>query len=234
VRRQRGVDRALDLSQDEAAAGPGGLRDGEHVEQRRLLGAADVAERVHLGAPDHRHVYRHGPVVQVLRAVEFEQADQLVAGGRVGPAAALPGVDEGVQAGTGDEAGPAGADLTQQQADRAGRPDVRLDRVPGGQLHHAGGPGPVTADDAAGQPLVGEGVGTAAVPVADAEGVQHGQVARLPVAQEPVLQRGQQDVRLQDAATGTGDGDGRAVGDPRDRLGGRDAGRTGHPCPLSR
>ena len=104
----------------------------------------------------------------------------------------------------------------------AGGQRVGLDLLLRGEALHRRRPAPVTADDAGDQAFVGEAADAGALAVADAEGVDDGEVARMPGREEARLDGAEHRVGFEQPAARAGDGDRRAVADLGRRRGGGD------------
>ena len=130
----------------------------------------------------------------------------------------------------GEEAGPAGADLANQEHDGTGREREGFDRIAFGQGLHLRRPGPVAADDAADHALVREAAHPALAAGTDAERVDDGEVLGVAGREEAGLDAFQHRVGLDQPAARARDRDGVAVVDPG-RLVGRRLESRAHPLP---
>ena len=198
---------APDLRDHEAAGVARRERQIERAERRRLLGHRDVAAGIGGGAADDRHVRRDRPNVQPLLAVELDDADDVLAGRAVHPAAAPARVDEGVEADLGQHPCPARGRVAQEIENQPARQVVGLDRVlqdqPPDRRH---GQRRRAARIAAGDhPLEQARPGQMIDPgdpvhVAAADRVQRGQIPRPAVPREALPERAQHAIRRVEAA----------------------------------
>ena len=223
-----GLHHMLDLRDDDAAAVSGCLRGGERLGIEALALHRDVAHLVGGGAAHDGHVDLERRVEKVLAPVDGHQLDHLVLGLGIQPPAVDARVDEGPQPDVGDHARRVAGDGPEQMRQDALRQAVRLD-LPG-QRHalHAGRPVPMPADGLADHARVREAVDAAALSIADAAGVNHGQPGRVLLAGKPRFQGGQHEAGFVDAAAGAVDQNRGTVGDERrGRIGGHHLGRSG-------
>ena len=168
-----------------------------------LVDQADIAAGSAEAAPDDGEIDPQWEVAQQFATAHRDQLGARLLGGQrslVAGAAAVSRVGEGAEADMGDQPRAAGADLAQQQHDRPGGQRIGLDRLRLGQRLHARRPGPVAADHALDQTLMGKAVEPAFLGVADAECMDQGQAARMSRCQEPALDRGVDRIRLDQAA----------------------------------
>ena len=221
-RRQRmRVGHALDLRDDDAAGVARGHRDGQRFERERLALHRQVAVGVGGGGADQRDVDRKGLVEQVLVAVDFHQAHELLLRLLIDLPTAEARVDEGAQAHLAQVARLAGGDVAEQVRDHALRQVPGLDAAGHRELLQRGHQAPVAADDARHQPVVAEVVEAALLAVALAGGVDQCQAARRGRFEEAGLERHRQVLGETDADEAAG-GHRVAVGDQPHGIGGAD------------
>jgi hypothetical protein len=138
------------------------------------------------------HMTEAPPLVTDQRPDLPAALDEVVARARALPSAELARVDVGVEAGLGDQPGPAAGDLAHQLRQHALRQGVGLDLVGARQRHEARCVDQRAGDTALDHALVREAVGAGAGdPVADADDVDEAQVARLAAGEEALLERRQ-------------------------------------------
>ncbi|MNR01061.1 hypothetical protein D3C85_1168550 [compost metagenome] len=117
----------------------------------------------------------------------------------------------------GDQTRARRTDFAHQTHDHPGGQAVSLDGVIARQRLHLCRPTPVPADDLGHQPFMSEPLQTAALPVANAQGMHHGQPAGVAGTQKRILDGCEQCVRFQQSPR-TADRDGGSVGNPAGHI----------------
>ena len=215
---------ALDLRDHQAPVGPGGLRQGQGLEDRRLVLHAHVPELVGRRAADDRHVDGHHREREPVAPVHPHPLDHGRGRHAVQAAPALPRIHEGVETHVGQDPRLPARGGPHHLADDALREAVGLDLVREREGGHPRRVAEPRGDDAPDQPLVGE-VARPGVPVvAEPARLEQGQAARMPGRQELPLDRRRH--RLgQEEPSGPFHPDRGSVADQlRRRLGGDDLG----------
>jgi hypothetical protein len=130
-----------------------------------------------------------GLVEQVLLAAELNEFDEVFAGAGALPSASVARIDESMQARLGEEAGATGCHLAHQLRQSPLRQRVALDLVGDGEVGNLRRVNVGAGDGALEQALMGKMVGAAFNGVAEAYGVERGDVPRLAFGKEPALDR---------------------------------------------
>ncbi len=224
-----GVGDPFDLGDHDAAtvAGRHGDRQGFQGECFALHG--QVAFDVGGGRPDQGDIDREGFVEQIGFVAQADRFDPILDGAGIQPAAAMTGIDEGVQPDSGKVTGFAGGDVAKQMGDDALGQVPGFDAVLDGESLQGRNQAPVAADHSCDQAVVAEMVESATVAVALAGGIDQGQVAWLSSVEEAPLKRHGQTLGEADSDEAAG-GDRVAVADQAHRLIGADALAVGFEC----
>jgi hypothetical protein len=216
------LGQAFDLDDDHTAGIPGGHGDGQGFQGQGFPLHGDVTVGIGGGTAHDGDVDGEGFVEQVLLAVDFHDAHQILGGAVVDLAAAESRVDEGAQPHPRQVAGLVRGDIAEQMGDHTLRQVIGVDPAIDGQLLKLGHQPPMAADDLAHKALVAEMVQSPFLAVALAGGIDQGEVAGRFGLQEALFQRHGDAFGKADADEAAG-GDGIAVTDQLDGfLGGDD------------
>jgi len=197
LRRGRLVQEPAHLGNRDPARVVRRLGNRQHLAEDRLFGHHQVSLGVGGRRPDQADIDRHGLVPEPGAAVQLDSLHEPRRGAVVEPAAAMGGIDEGIEADVGDTPWTPRGDVAKQLADHALGKIVGLDLAFDGQPAHPRRQPPMASHDALYEALVGQVVHAPRVAVALARGVDDGQLARRVRGEEPVLQRTGE--RLRDA-----------------------------------
>ena len=207
----------FDLDEHPSAAVSSRERHRISVEVGGLAFERDVAGRIDGRRAHQTDIDREGLVSKIAPPVELDSFHELLRGALVAAPAGEARVGEGAESDSGDDAGPAGADLAQQRRDDAGGKGIGGDPFVTREALHRGRPAPVASDDARDHAIMGKTVESAPLPVADPEGVHQGEVSRAAGLQERAFEHREQRVRLEEYA-GAGESHRRAVRNARDDV----------------
>ena len=199
IQRSFGGD-PFDLRDDDAARVARRDRQREVLERERLALGGDIAVGISRGPANQRNLDRERLEEQVLAAVDFEHADDVLGRPRVHPSAPVARIDIGSQSDRRQGAGLAGADVAIQVREDALGQVVSLDLVRDGQLFDPRYEPEVAADHALEEPCVTETVEPLFLHVALPAGEHQREVARRPGGEEALLQCDEELVRRAVAA----------------------------------
>ncbi|CAA9359589.1 MAG: hypothetical protein AVDCRST_MAG90-2919 [uncultured Microvirga sp.] len=220
---------ALHLHHDDAALAFGGLRLREHFQEHGLLLHGDVAVLVGRGAAQKADIDLIRLVEEILLAPERDALDQVLGRALALPPAAVAGIDEGVQAGLGQEARPPGRHLAHELREGTLRQGVGLDLVRDREVRNLGrvhkGPG----DAAPQKALGGEMLRPLGLAVPQPDRMQLRDAARRPLGQKASFERGEQRLGHGVPAAGAADQERVAGSDHADGFIGGDASQGGPP-----
>ncbi len=210
------LGKAFDLDDDAAAGVLGRSGDGQAVERQGFALHGDVARRVGGGAAQQGDVNRERAIVEPLLPIEILDAHKVFRRAVVDLAAAVARIDEGAGAHFGEEPGPVSGDLAEELGDHPERQIVGLDLVMHRELRALRHQGPVAADGAPDEALVGQAIEAARLAVPGRGREDECQVAGTTGLHETRLECG--DKGLWSAgAHEPGECNGVAIADARDR-----------------
>jgi hypothetical protein len=135
--------------------------------------------------------------------MDRDQLDQILMGDAVELASLITGINEGVQSHVGDQSGAASGHLAKELGHHPLWEVVRLEAGLQGHPPHLGRHRPVAGDDTPDQSIEGQQAEATLGPVANPGAVDEHQVARMSRVEVALAQTTQQQVGLEQPASGT-------------------------------